>query len=258
MAGLDERTEEDLFAMGLVAALDAPHDEAADSRLTDIRAELSFRRATRPIFERALLLATSTHWHEAWFGIEVLTDFGPNNNFPWRDETVAVLIAGTHRSEPELVSAAISALGRFGPDEALVHVLEHRSNTHQSVRWSLACALPGFAEGSVSEADLAIRSLIYLSHDESSEVRDWATFGFGTQAETDGPTIRNALLERLDDEDSNTRHEALVGLARRHDRRALPALLRYLKDEFVAHLAIRSGHRRLCHVSGRRTLRTLR
>ena len=227
--------------MGIVTTLDAPYDEAAESSLTDIRAELSFRRATRPIFERALQLAISSHWQEAKFGIDVLADFGPKSNFPWRDETVSALIAGTHRREPELVSAAISALGRFGPNEALAHVLEHRSNTKQSVRWSLACALPGFAEGLVSEAHPAVRALIDLSHDEDSQVRDWATFGFGTQTETDGPTIRNALMERLDDEDSNTRHEALVGLARRHDRRALPALVRALSNEFVADLAIRSA-----------------
>lgn len=72
---------------------------------------------------------------------------------------------------------------------------------------------------------------IALSDDPDARVRDYACIALGTQwREVDTPELRAALTVRLDDIDRETRCEALVGLAYRHDPSALPrvraALLR--------------------------------
>ena len=69
--------------------------------------------------------------------------------------------------------------------------------------------------------------------DQDSDVRDWATFGLGTQSEADSAIIRDGLFERLQDTDYDTRAEAAVGLARRKDIRVLPVVIEELEaDEY--------------------------
>src|SRR5262249_8697667 len=114
----------------------------------------------------------------------------------------AAFVALGHLHEPEVVSAASQYAEHFDAD----------------VRWSVAFALTG------QSAPLAIELLIRLSRDLDPEVRDWATFGLGTQIETDTPPIRDALAARLDDTDDDTRGEALIGLARRRDARVVSAI----------------------------------
>ena len=60
--------------------------------------------------------------------------------------------------------------------------------------------------------------------DDQADVRNWATFGVGHQLDDDGMIIRDALSDRLDDTDYDTRWEAIIGLARRHDPRVLVPL----------------------------------
>ena len=75
---------------------------------------------------------------------------------------------------------------------------------------------------------MAIYGLIGLSADQDQDVRDWATFGIGSMIETDIPEIREALVARLTETDSEIRGEALVGLARRGDLRIVAPLLQEL------------------------------
>ena len=78
----------------------------------------------------------------------------------------------------------------------------------------------------------AIVTLIHLTGDESAYVRDWATFGIEQQNSLDTPEIRDALYRRIDDVDKETRHEALCGLVRCEDLRAIPPLIEAIsKDE---------------------------
>jgi HEAT repeat protein len=79
------------------------------------------------------------------------------------------------------------------------------------------------------EDERAINTLIERSTDPAVKVRDWATFGIGEMIETDTPAIRAALMARLTDEDGDTRGEALVGLARRHDKCVVEPMLAELE-----------------------------
>lgn len=72
----------------------------------------------------------------------------------------------------------------------------------------------------------AVGTLLRLMADEDADVRDWATFGLGSMNEVDSSEIREALVNRLDDPNATVAAEALVGLARRGDQRAVDYLLR--------------------------------
>lgn len=65
----------------------------------------------------------------------------------------------------------------------------------------------------------AIETLIKLSSDKLSHIRNWATFGLGTQIERNNKTIREALWARVNDKHQETKLEAIVGLAKRKDKR---------------------------------------
>ncbi|MBN2693541.1 hypothetical protein JXR93_02665 [bacterium] len=55
------------------------------------------------------------------------------------------------------------------------------------------------------------------TNDKNEVIRDWATFGIGSQIDLDNEKIRAALWKRVDDTDSDTKFEAISGLAKRGD-----------------------------------------
>ena len=96
----------------------------------------------------------------------------------------------------------------------------------------------------------ALAALCVLSADADDEVRNWATFGLGTQTEADTPSIRDALAARLGDVDETVRGEAMVGLAKRNDPRVHLAVRMALEEpepldlvlEAAELVGIRHGH----------------
>lgn len=90
-----------------------------------------------------------------------------------------------------------------------------------------------------SEFDLA--TLIEWSRDRNDKVRDWATFYIGSQLSFDGADVRQALKDRLDDSDFDTRCEALVGLARRGDESAVRSLKKWLAGDNVSMMMIEAA-----------------
>jgi HEAT repeat protein len=238
MSAHADRSDEALFE----ECLRLPDVEGDDDARWEIIGELSVRRATRSIFERALDLAASTTASRSLVGIDVLNDFGPGANFPWRDETTDVLVSALNSESDAVVRSAIAALGKFGPVSALQTVVHLAGHRDERVRLSVAQAFPGFVRRlDLDDSSAAVRALVLLTADSEDIVRDWATFGLGVQTDIDSADVRAALVARLEDHDANTRHEALVALARRHDRRAVPALVRALNAEEVAYLAIEAA-----------------
>lgn len=72
-------------------------------------------------------------------------------------------------------------------------------------------------------------------------MRDWATFGLGQQCDLDTHEIREALVARLNDPDDDTRDEAIMGLARRKDARAIPAIERELRASEFGSLVLEAA-----------------
>lgn len=67
--------------------------------------------------------------------------------------------------------------------------------------------------------------LIALSADDDDEIRNWATFSLAAaEPFLDTPAVRDALAARLHDPHSETRAEAVLGLAVRGDRRCVPVI----------------------------------
>ena len=50
-----------------------------------------------------------------------------------------------------------------------------------------------------------MKALIELSNDTQGDIRDWATFGIGTQTDLDNKQIRAALSARLNDRHRDAR-----------------------------------------------------
>lgn len=129
--------------------------------------------------------------------------------------------AGT--GDPGVLREACAALGHLRDARAIPALLELLSHPSPIVRFGVQSGLSGH------DVPDAIDGLIVLSADDDDHVRDWATFGLGSEIETDSPAIRAALHGRLDDPCLDARHEAIVGLARRQDRTVLPTLVQDLQ-----------------------------
>lgn len=82
-------------------------------------------------------------------------------------------------------------------------------------------------------ADANMRLLIAMTRDDDLSNRDWATMFLASQ-EADTPEIREALLSAANDENDVVRAEALVGIAQRDPRLALPLVLEALSGEQVS------------------------
>lgn len=128
------------------------------------------------------------------------------------------------------VTTAVVALGHAWDDRALEVVLAARLGDHDSprVRLAVAQALGGGLPAPDVRAR-AVAALLGLTTDLVPEVRNWACFGL-RQLNADGLQVQDALAARLDDQDGETRDEALVALARTGDPRALARIGQALRD----------------------------
>ncbi len=169
-------------------------------------------------FDRALGLCHSFCAVERKLGADILGQLGaPNRTFPRECVRLLLEILETER-EPRVLRAILTALGHLHRVEAIIPAVGFRSHVDASVRDAVVHAVMGFDDPH------ALSALIELTRDEDPHVRDWATFALGTQVDVDTPPIRSALVERLSDDDDDARCEALVGLARRGDRRVVEPL----------------------------------
>ncbi|MEH2147231.1 hypothetical protein [Nostoc sp.] len=118
-------------------------------------------------------------------------------------------------------------------------VIRLKSHPSPSVRYGVVFGLLGY------EDELAISTLIELSSDRDGDVRNWATFGLGSQIETDTTAIREALYQRFINENTDENYEiyaeALVGLAKRKDSRILTRLIEELLSDYVGVLAVEAA-----------------
>lgn len=194
----------------------------------DIVTELH-KQTDRPTFEAARALARSEDVEERILGLDVLGQIGYSANRPFVEDTLSVVIDACEDPRGEVVESAVCALGHISDARGRDAVLRHASHPSADVRFAVAIALPNVAGEPIS--DDVVRALIELSRDPESVVRDWASMGLGSQLDVDTPAVRQALFERLDDDEGDTAGEALLGLARRHDPRTISHLLMLLDDE---------------------------
>lgn len=181
-------------------------------------------RGSREVFDVAARLCTSPKPADRCLGADLLAQ-GRSRSKTLHEEAVTVLLQMLEReTDPNVLHSIAMALGHRKDSRAIAPLAELRSHPNPDVRCGVVFGILGH------EDKRAVQTLIELSADDDSDVRDWATFGLGTQVSSDTPAIRDALVARLTDSDPNTRAEAIVGLARRHDERMVPALVEDIHD----------------------------
>lgn len=193
------------------------------------------RRGERYTFLTAKDLCHSRILHRRVLGIDVLCQLRhyKNEGKPDRHNSSAVFVHASRRiirpllqdGRIDVLISAIHALGHLSDPKIACYVSRFSTHRNWGVRRGVACALGG------EESPLAIRTLIKLTEDKSAQVRDWATFGIGDLIEKDSSEIREALFRRVKDRSIDTRNEAMVGLAKRKDPRAIELVLKALREE---------------------------
>jgi len=238
-------------------ALAAPDE--SDERWERIR-ELHYL-ASREVFDACLDLMASEDPERREVGVDIVAQLGVSREtvtaggtevrlwehpFP-REAADALLELLGREHSPQVLDSIGAAFGHLHDERAVEPLAALRDHPDEDVRHSVVFGLLSH------DNPTAIEALIDLSTDDDSDVRDWATFGLGSMTELDTVHIREALAARLDDPDQDTHDEAMVGLARRGDPRALHPFLTMIRDgwegpiitETLLQLASRNGDGRL-------------
>jgi HEAT repeat protein len=235
---------DDLALVGRVLAI-APnlHDDSDEDDEYWMLVHELHRRGTQLIFEEAARLILSEDPRARGMACDVLSQLGYEHGEPFGAESLPLLArVCTEDVSLSVLGCAVSAMGHLRQPEALPYVVTHAQHADSKVRLSVACALPSIIDCEwLGEAHPVVTTLMQLTSDDDEHVRDWATFGLGTQVNVDGALVRQCLFTRLDDPHDDTRAEALAGLARRHVPEIERHVLDALSDETVHRLAVESA-----------------
>lgn len=221
----ESRTDDELFKCLL------DEDEEVS---TNACTALHFR-CCQNVFDRARKLCSSSKAEQRKAGVSVLAQLGAKER-PYYSETMEILLKLLDREKDSGVLASIGFAFSHNECDKATHLLCNLKS-HSSVDVRLGVVL-GITKNS---NDLAIETLIELSDDADEDVRNWATFGIGTQIEADSAEIREALVKRLQDDNEEIQGEAMFGLAVRKDPRAIQPITEELLSENPRVFALESA-----------------
>jgi HEAT repeats len=228
-----ELSEDQLFTR----ALTTPRTETSEGAIEELRT-----RGSRLVAERAMRMVQSSERDERLVGIDVLTDFGVEHNFPFREEYAPILVEALDTDDEVQLVRTINSVAKTGSDSALEPLLRLSHHPSEAVRLCVAQGLPSLVRSKwLSEDDPVVLALLTLMSDQHEEVRNWATFGIGSMVDVDGPTIRTALRAVLGDVNEDARAEALAGLVQRRDPCSYDEVVRALTDESVGRLSVQAA-----------------
>jgi HEAT repeat protein len=180
-------------------------------------------RATREVFAAAVAWCRASEPRLREIGVDVLAELGLDADFPFARESEPVLLTLLDDAEPSIVARAALALGTHGADDtaSLCRIAAHPV---VEVRAALARSLCDLCGPGV------MPTLLALSRDAEADVRRSATEGLTGLDREDTEEIRLALVERLGDDDTETREAAIFGLALLEDDRVDEALQAAAED----------------------------
>jgi HEAT repeat protein len=188
------------------------------------------KRKSKDIFQKSILLTNSEIPKERIIGIDILAQFG----YPRLYKKIILkkfFQLLKNETDKYAISSLFYGIGHNNEnltDKQIQLICSFKKHKSSRIRYSLAFALL------TKEEPIAIQTLIELSKDRDYEIRDWATFGLGSQIEIDNDEIRNALWKRINDKYEAPRFEAIFGLAKRKDEKIKEILKTELEriDEF--------------------------
>lgn len=182
-------------------------------------------RANANIFNTCVKLIKSSRPKERIIGIDILAQLGLTPRPFFKESHKLFFDILKKEKDPKVLLSVLYAIGhnneKLKPDEISL-LISFKNSADEGVREGLVSALLSV------DNKLAIDTLIHLTTDKVSHIRDWATFGIGTQIEKDNKKIREALWKRVNDKSQETKLEAIVGLAKRKDIRVKEIIEREL------------------------------
>jgi len=184
-------------------------------------------RANENIFKSCIKLTKSSNPKERIIAIDILAQLGLTPR-PFYKETKKVFFAFLKKENNlKVLFSTLYAIGhnndKLTPQDVTL-ICSFQKNKDDGIRESLVSALLSV------DNKIAIETLINLTNDKVSHIRDWATFGIGTQIARDNKVIREALWQRVNDKNQETKLEAIVGLAKRKDNRVKEIIERELMN----------------------------
>jgi hypothetical protein len=215
-----------LFRQTLAAGYDGDKPWSAIRRLQ--------RMGLRIIFTKAATWCISGNWLKRARAADILSQLrsrkiAPPHHFTqtlYVEESFALLSQMLAKEQHVLVLMAILfAFGHLSLDAAIPLALPFMAYPNEDVRRAAAYALGAFPQ--ISQA---VEALQILADDEDKDVRDWALFAIGTQSDLDTPELRGALARHVSDPYKDAREEAIAGLAKRKDERAVLPLFHLLRS----------------------------
>ena len=173
-------------------------------------------RVSDDVFRRSFSLAKSGSEKEKIIGINLLSQLGKQPRRCFAETMQLYYEILTTETNPNVIEAALYGIGHNNKkintkQTSLISSFRHHEN--DDVRDAVVFALLGV------ENKVAINTLLFLTEDKVASIRDWATFGIGTQVEATSKQITDALWRRVTDKHQVTKLEAILGLAKRKDPR---------------------------------------
>jgi hypothetical protein len=204
-----------------------------EEKYWDLLAELH-RRGTIIEFQEAERICLSKDPVKREIGADVLGQLGWQKK-AFQSESVSLLIQLLKDKNSDVIASAAFSLGHRNDPLAIPFLLKLINHNNTRVRNGVTFGL--MAHDNIE----AVNGLIFLSKDLDRDVKNWATFGIGSQTDLDNDEIRTTLLDRVDEEDAEIRGEALIGLAIRKDKRIKDAIIKELSGEFHGSWAVEAA-----------------
>lgn len=174
------------------------------------------KRPSKELFAKCVELIKSNNPKIRKIGIDILAQLGLPPR-PFLNETLKIYFELLDtENDPDVLMSLLYSIGHNNDkldNEQIEKICSFINTKNSLINEGLVFALLGIDNLN------AIETLIKLSSDKLSHIRNWATFGLGTQIERNNKTIREALWERVNDKNQETKLEAIVGLAKRKDKR---------------------------------------
>lgn len=196
--------------------------------------EILHARGSEEEFELALKLSKSEASEDRRIAADILGQLGWEEK-AYQDESVSRLIELLSDANPDVVYSAAIALSHREDERAIPPLLKLVRHPAVEARRGVVFALGGH------RGDEVVAALMELSRDEDADVRNWATYGFGTLCDVDSSEIRQALFARTDDNDEEVRAEAIRGLLNRKAPQSLELVRRELERGCVGTLVLESA-----------------